>query len=168
MGPICYVSLFNTKKFMVVETAVRTRLTVYLDDCLKRRCCTVSCSPVQFNLFFTCHDAKGTCQSKKLSNLINPFREITHDIGSFYRLRLCQYNSSTKFAHQLLVNSRIHSKNRSYFQVPFLVLQLVTNRGLISLHEMTNQYLEGPQQEYHGPSNIGQANSPILVLPGTS
>ena len=39
----------------------------------------------------------------------------------------------------------LHSKNTKYFQAPFLVLQLVTNRGLVSVPGWTNQYLDGPQ-----------------------
>ena len=38
-----------------------------------------------------------------------------------------------------------HSKNKKYGQEPFLVLQLVINRGLVSVSGGTNQYLEGPQ-----------------------
>ena len=29
--------------------------------------------------------------------------------------------------------NKLHSKNKKYFQAPFLVLQFVTNRGLMSL-----------------------------------
>ena len=38
-----------------------------------------------------------------------------------------------------------HPMNKKYFQKPFLVLQLVTNRGLMSVPGRTNQYLEEPQ-----------------------
>ena len=30
----------------------------------------------------------------------------------------------------MTVSSALHSKNKKYFQIPFLVLQLVINRGL--------------------------------------
>ena len=35
-------------------------------------------------------------------------------------------------------------KNKKYFQGPFLVLQLVTNRGLVSVSGRTDQCLEEP------------------------
>ena len=37
-----------------------------------------------------------------------------------------------------------HSKYKKYFQAPLLVLQLVTNRGLMSVPGWTNQHQEGP------------------------
>ena len=40
---------------------------------------------------------------------------------------------------------------KKYFQAPFLVLQLVTNRGLMSVLGRTKWYLVGPQYEYRGP-----------------
>ena len=39
-------------------------------------------------------------------------------------------------------NAAVHSKNKKYFQAPFLVLQLVTNRGHVSVPGRTRQYLE--------------------------
>ena len=39
------------------------------------------------------------------------------------------------------------------FQAPFLVLRLVTNRGLVSVPRSTNQYLEVPQQVHWGPTD---------------
>ena len=52
----------------------------------------------------------------------------------------------------------LHSESKKYFHIPFLVLQLVTNRGLMSVHGRTNQCLEGLQKG---------SNIPNLVLPGT-
>ena len=46
----------------------------------------------------------------------------------------------------------LHSQNKKYIQAPFLVLQLVTNRGLQSVPGRTKQHQEGP-------------NKPIMVLP---
>ena len=40
---------------------------------------------------------------------------------------------------------KIHSKNKKYFQAPFLVLQIVINRGLVSVPGRTNKYLERPK-----------------------
>ena len=51
------------------------------------------------------------------------------------------------------LNHTPHSKNKKFYQEPFLVLQLVTNRGLVSVTGRTNQYLEGPQLEYWGRIN---------------
>ena len=36
-------------------------------------------------------------------------------------------------------------KNKKYFRAPILVLQLVTNSGLVPVPGRTNRYLEGPQ-----------------------
>ena len=49
-------------------------------------------------------------------------------------------------------------------QVPFLVLQLVTNGRLVSASGETNQYLKGPQQEYWSPS--GQISHLCQYLEG--
>ena len=38
-----------------------------------------------------------------------------------------------------------YTLQKKYFRAPFLVLQLVTNRGLVPVPGRTNQYLEGPQ-----------------------
>ena len=38
----------------------------------------------------------------------------------------------------------MHSKNKKYFQAPFLVLQLVANMGFASVPGKTYQYLEAP------------------------
>ena len=42
------------------------------------------------------------------------------------------------------LNIELLSKKKMYFQAPFLVLQLVTNRGLVTVPKRTNQYLEAP------------------------
>ena len=51
-----------------------------------------------------------------------------------------------------VITSKAHSKNKKYFQEPFLVLQFITNRGLVSVPGRTKQYLEGPWQKYQGPA----------------
>ena len=47
----------------------------------------------------------------------------------------------------------INSKKK-YFQAPFLVLQLVTNRGLYLVPGRTKWYLEAPWQVYWGPDGL--------------
>ena len=46
------------------------------------------------------------------------------------------------------MSPHMHSGNKKYFQEPFLVLQLITNRGLVSVLENTTI---GIILEYHGP-----------------
>ena len=47
----------------------------------------------------------------------------------------------------------IYTLKKSTFKLLFLVLQLVTNRGL-SVPGRTNQYLQGPQLEYWDPDGL--------------
>ena len=54
----------------------------------------------------------------------------------------------------MTVLAALHSKNNKYFRAPFLVLQLVSNGGLVSVPGRTNQYLEGPQYQYWGPGGL--------------
>ena len=58
----------------------------------------------------------------------------------------------------------LHSENKKYFQAPFLVLQLVTNRDWC-------QYLEGPistwKDHNRNISILPDPNIPIVVLPGS-
>ena len=42
--------------------------------------------------------------------------------------------------------------SKKYFHIPFFVLQLVKNRGFMSVPRRTNQDLEGPKQRYPGPA----------------
>ena len=46
----------------------------------------------------------------------------------------------------------LHSKKKQYFRAPFLVLQVVTNRGLYSV--------TGPQDSYHSYSVTGPQEFP--------
>ena len=50
----------------------------------------------------------------------------------------------------IFISYQLHSKKKKYFQTTFLVLQLVTNKGLVSVLGRTNLYFEGPHQEYIG------------------
>ena len=66
----------------------------------------------------------------------------------------------------------LHPENKKCFQEPFLVLQLVTNRGLYSVPGRTKWYLEAPWQAYWGPDGqkIFLYHGPSryhLVIPGT-
>ena len=62
---------------------------------------------------------------------------------------------------------------QKYFQAALLVLQLITNRGLVSVPGRTNQSLEGPQWEYVGSRMRLQIEQKVipslffLLLPNT-
>ena len=58
----------------------------------------------------------------------------------------------------------IHSKKKSTSKHLFLVLQLVTNRGLYSVPGRTKWYLEAPGQAYWGPSAKIGARSEVLFF----
>ena len=60
--------------------------------------------------------------------------------GYAHSITQIQDNLPTYSRHQ-----GVHPKNKRCFQAPFLVLQFVTNRGLVSVPGRTNQYLEEPQ-----------------------
>ena len=72
----------------------------------------------------------------------------------------------------------LHSKKKSISKHLFLVLWLVTNRGLYLIPGRTKWYLEAPWQAYWGPDGIWKDNDrhirvqmdpklPIMVLPDT-
>ena len=68
------------------------------------------------------------------------------------------------WSHKADLSTEEYAVRKKYFQAPYLVLQIVTNRGLYSVPGRTKWYLEGPggpQDAYHGPSRYH------LVLPGT-
>ena len=66
---------------------------------------------------------------------------------------------------------RYSLRTKSILRSIFLVLQLVTNRGQVSVPGRTNQYLEGPISTWKDhEGNIGvklDSSWSLLVLPGT-
>ena len=58
------------------------------------------------------------------------------------------------FHSYFCMDGLLHSMKKEYFQAPFLVLQIVTNRGLYSVPGRTKWYLEG----------LVDPNKPVLVI----
>ena len=74
------------------------------------------------------------------------------------------------FIFCLKIGISVHSRSNKYFQVPFLVLQLVISRGLVSVPGRTNQYLGGPVSTWEDTDWSFRAKDldiSVMVLPGT-
>ena len=54
-------------------------------------------------------------------------------------------------------------KNKKYFQAPFLVLQLVTNRGLVPVPERTTIGISGSRRNQGWMQDFGKERSVEMV-----